>query len=68
MRLNVSCPEAMIDDANDLAMALGEGPADAPHHGRRHGGDDETIRARKKTNEAGAVATGAEGPWRNDMR
>jgi hypothetical protein len=33
MRLNVSCPEAMIDDANDLAMALGEGPADASTYG-----------------------------------
>ncbi|MBC7156674.1 MAG: hypothetical protein H5U20_04060 [Rhodobacteraceae bacterium] len=29
MRITVSCPEALIGPANQLAMVLGEGPADA---------------------------------------
>jgi hypothetical protein len=29
MRLTVACPEAFMDDAQHLAMALAEGPADA---------------------------------------
>lgn len=29
MRVTIFAPEAMIDDANDLAMVLGEGPDDA---------------------------------------
>ena len=29
MRLTIACPEALRDDANNLAMALGYGPDDA---------------------------------------
>jgi len=29
MRLTIACPEALRDDANDLAMVLGYGPSDA---------------------------------------
>ena len=29
MRLTIACPEAMRDDANNLAMVLGYGPSDA---------------------------------------
>lgn len=29
MRITVACPEALISDANHLAMVLAEGPADA---------------------------------------
>jgi len=29
MRLTIACPEALRDDANNLAMVLGYGPADA---------------------------------------
>jgi hypothetical protein len=28
MRLTIACPDALRDDANDLAMVLGYGPAD----------------------------------------
>ena len=33
MRITAACPEAMIDDANNLAMVLGQGPADALTYG-----------------------------------
>ena len=33
MRLTIACPEAMRDDANDLAMVLGFGPNDALTYG-----------------------------------
>ena len=29
MRLTIACPEALRDDANQLAMVLGYGPSDA---------------------------------------
>ena len=29
MRLTIACPDALRDDANQLAMVLGYGPADA---------------------------------------
>ena len=33
MRLTIACPDALRDDANDLAMVLGYGPADALTYG-----------------------------------
>jgi len=33
MRVTIACPIAMVDDANDLAMVLGEGPADGSTFG-----------------------------------
>ena len=33
MRITAACPEALIDDANQLAMVLGQGPADALTYG-----------------------------------
>ena len=33
MRLTIACPEALRDDANQLAMVLGYGPADAETYG-----------------------------------
>ena len=33
MRLTIACPAALRDDANDLAMVLGFGPADALTYG-----------------------------------
>jgi hypothetical protein len=33
MRLTIACPDAMRDDANNLAMVLGSGPADALTYG-----------------------------------
>jgi len=33
MRLTIPCPAALRDDANQLAMALGSGPADALTYG-----------------------------------
>jgi len=29
MRITIPCPEALRDDANNLAMVLGYGPSDA---------------------------------------
>ena len=34
MRLTIACPEALRDDANQLAMVLGYGPDDAETYGR----------------------------------
>jgi len=33
MRLTIACPDAMRDDANQLAMVLGFGPADVATYG-----------------------------------
>jgi len=33
MRLTIACPDALRDDANDLATVLGYGPADALTYG-----------------------------------
>ena len=33
MRLTIACPHALRDDANNLAMVLGYGPADAETYG-----------------------------------
>ena len=33
MRLTIACPNALRDDANQLAMVLGYGPADAETYG-----------------------------------
>jgi len=33
MRLTIACPEALRDDANNLAMVLGYGPSDAETYG-----------------------------------
>jgi len=33
MRLTIACPEALRDDANQLAMVLGYGPSDAETYG-----------------------------------
>jgi len=33
MRLTIACPDALRDDANNLAMVLGYGPADALTYG-----------------------------------
>jgi hypothetical protein len=33
MRLTIACPDALRDDANDLAMVLGYGPDDAKTYG-----------------------------------
>jgi len=33
MRLTIACPEALRDDANNLAMVLGYGPDDAETYG-----------------------------------
>jgi hypothetical protein len=33
MRLTIACPEALRDDANQLAMVLGYGPSDALTYG-----------------------------------
>jgi len=33
MRLTIACPEALRDDANNLAMVLGYGPDDATTYG-----------------------------------
>ena len=33
MRLTIACPDALRDDANQLAMVLGYGPADAETYG-----------------------------------
>ena len=33
MRLTIACPDALRDDANDLAMVLGYGPGDAATYG-----------------------------------
>ena len=33
MRLTIACPDALRDDANDLAMVLGFGPADEMTYG-----------------------------------
>ena len=33
MRLTIACPKALRDDANQLAMVLGYGPADAETYG-----------------------------------
>lgn len=33
MRVTIACPEAMIGDANQLALCLGLGPADARTYG-----------------------------------
>lgn len=33
MRVTIACPEAMIDDANQLALCLGYGPDDAMTYG-----------------------------------
>ena len=33
MRLTIACPDALCDDANDLAMILGYGPSDAETYG-----------------------------------
>ena len=34
MRLTIACPEALRDDANNLAMVLGYGPDDAETYGK----------------------------------
>jgi len=33
MRITIACPEALRDDANQLAMVLGYGPSDAETYG-----------------------------------
>ena len=33
MRLTIACPDALRDDANNFAMVLGYGPADAETYG-----------------------------------
>lgn len=33
MRISIACPDALRDDANNLAMVLGLGPADARTYG-----------------------------------
>ena len=33
MRLTIACPDSLRDDANNLAMVLGYGPADAETYG-----------------------------------
>ena len=33
MRLTIACPDALRDDANQLAMVLGYGPSDAETYG-----------------------------------
>ena len=33
MRLTIACPDALRDDANNLAMILGHGPSDAETYG-----------------------------------
>ena len=33
MRITIACPEALRDDANQLAMVLGYGPDDAETYG-----------------------------------
>ena len=33
MRLTIACPNALRDDANQLAIVLGYGPADAETYG-----------------------------------
>jgi len=33
MRLTIACPDALRDDANNLAMVLGYGPSDAETYG-----------------------------------
>ena len=33
MRLTIACPDSLRDDANNLAMVLGYGPADAKTYG-----------------------------------
>ena len=36
IRITVACPEALISDANNLAMVLAEGPADGLTYGTPH--------------------------------
>ena len=41
MRLTIACPDALRDDANDLAMVLGFGPDDALTYGGLNWQDDD---------------------------
>ena len=41
MRLTIACPDALRDDANQLAMVLGYGPADAATYGALNWQDDD---------------------------
>ena len=41
MMLAISCPDALRDDANQLAMVLGYGPADAATYGALNWQDDD---------------------------
>ena len=41
MRLTIACPDALRDDANDLAMVLGYGPDDALTYDELNWQDDD---------------------------
>jgi hypothetical protein len=41
MRLTIACPDALRDDANNLAMVLGYGPSDALTYGELNWQDED---------------------------
>ena len=73
MRVTIACPEALIGDANQLALCLGRGPEDAQTYGealwRDAAGNRYAVASALVSHRFVAVASSAlaEPPWGADM-